>query len=125
VPAQGEVTLRITIGDDIAKADREGRIEWIYVQTVSSDCSKYDNYTLKMNTVDLARQYDIDASAQKPETALLFPEPGRLAPLPPLENIRRHRVRHIDLHRGVNYLTIKSYGDPMTITDVELGIKYR
>ena len=26
---------------------------------------------------------------------------------------------------GVNYITIKSYRDPLTITDVELAIMYR
>jgi len=34
-------------------------------------------------------------------------------------------VRHSDLHTGVNYITIKSYRDPFTITDGELAIRYR
>jgi hypothetical protein len=125
VPAKGEVTLRMTIGDDIAEARREGRIEKILLQTVSPDCADYNNYTVKLNTTDLSRQYAFVPYATKPESQLLFPKPGRAGALAPLEKVRRHPVRPIDLRMGVNFVTIKSYRDPMTISDVELAIVYR
>jgi len=124
VPAGGEVTLRLRVGDDIARAAGCGQLKSIALQTVSSDCSNYGNYTVLLNTVDLSRQYAFNAYAEKPETANLFPEPNRIGELPPLENIRRHPVRPIDLHTGLNYVTIKSYAEPLTITDVELAIYY-
>jgi len=34
-------------------------------------------------------------------------------------------VRAIDLQTGINFIAIKSYRDPLTITGVELAIKYR
>lgn len=124
VPAQGEATVCVEIGDDIAAAAAEERIDRIYVQTVSADCADYDNYTVKLNTVDLSRQYAFVAFAEKPEEVLLFPEPGRRGALPEPEKVRRHPVRPIDLHAGTNYITIKSYRDPLTITDVEVAILY-
>jgi hypothetical protein len=124
VPAGGEATLRLTVGDDIAKASAEGRIKVIYLQAVSSDCADYNNYTLRLNSVDLSRQYAFMPFAEAPESPLLFPEPIRTAPLPPVEKVRRHPVRPIDLHMGVNYVTVKSYRDAMTVTDVELAIVY-
>jgi len=125
VPAKGEVTLRMRIGDDIARADADGKIEKICLQTVSSDCSDYNNYTLKLNTIDLSRQYAYAAFAEQPEDVLLFPEPGRRGARPEPERVRRHPVRPIDLHLGDNFVTIKSYRTPLTITDVELAIYYR
>ncbi|MBI2194995.1 MAG: hypothetical protein HYU36_23690 [Planctomycetes bacterium] len=125
VPASGEVTLRLRVGDDVAKAAAQGRIKAIFLQAVSSDCADYNNYTLKLNSVDLSRQYAFLPYADKPAEALLFPEPGRSVPPPPLENVRRHPVRPIDLHTGINYVTIKSYKDAMTITDLELAIRYQ
>ena len=125
VPAAGEVTLCMSIGDDIAKAAAEDRIERICLQTVSSDCADYNNYTVKINGVDLARQYAFVPYAEKPSHVLLFPEPGRRGPLPPAEKVRRHPVRPADVHAGVNFIAIKSYRDPLTITDVELAIIYR
>lgn len=126
VPAGGEVTVRVSVGDDIAQAAAEDALDALYVQTVSSDCAEYNNYTLKLNGIDLARQYAFMPYALKPENALLFPEPERNpASIPAVEKVRRHKVRAIDLHTGVNFITIKSYRDPMTITDVEVGIVYR
>ncbi len=125
VPAGGEATLRLFVGDDIAAASRENRIRSIDLQTVSSDCASYNNYTLRLNAVDLARQYAYQAFATKPENVLLFPEPNRRQALPAAEFVRRHPVRAIDLQTGINYITIKSYRDPLTITDVELAIRYR
>ena len=49
---------------------------------------------------------------------------ARRGPLPEPEMVRRHPVRAIDLHMGANYITIKSYGEPLTITDLELAIVY-
>jgi hypothetical protein len=125
VPAEGEVSLRLWVGDDIAKAQAEGRIEKICLQTVSSDCRDYNNYTLKLNTVDLARQYAFTPYADKPADVLLFPEPGRRGALPEPERVRRHPVRPIDLHLGKNTITLKSYRDAFTVTDVELAIFYK
>jgi len=123
VPAGGEVTLRMRIGDDIVGNAK--CIESIQLQTISSDCADYGNYTIKLNTVDLARQYAFAAFAETPKNPLLFPEPNRTGVLPAVEKVRRHPVRPIDLHTGVNYITIKSYRDALTITDVELAIHYR
>jgi len=125
VPAQGEVTLRMRVGDDIAKADAAGKIEKICLQTVSSDCSDCNNYTLKLNSIDLSRQYAYAAYAEKPDDVLLFPEPARRGALPEPRRVRRHPVRPIDLHLGGNFVTIKSYRTPLTITDVELAIYYK
>jgi hypothetical protein len=125
VPAKGEVTLRLYVGDDVAKAAATGRIESIHLQTVSSDCADYGNYTVKLNTVDLSRQYAFVPFADKPEDVLMFPEPGRRGPLPEPQNVRRHPVRPIDLQTGINFIAVKSYRDPLTITGVELAIKYR
>ncbi len=125
VPAGGEVSLRLTIGDDIANAVKKQRLAKVWLQTISSDCDNYDNYTVELNAVDLSRQYAFVPYAEKPNEALLFPEPGRSGELPPLEKVRRHPVRPIDLHRGVNFISIKSYRDPLTISGVELAICYR
>jgi hypothetical protein len=125
VPAGGEVTLRMVLGDDIARAAKEDMIESICPQAVSSDCDDYNNYTLKLNTVDLARQYAFSPYAVKPETRFIFPEPDTTMPPVPLEKVRRHRVRAIDLHLGVNYITIKSHSQPLTVVEVELAIQYR
>ena len=125
VPAGGEVTLRLSVGDDIAEAAAEDRIDRICLQTVSPDCAHYDSYTVKLNQVDLSRQYAFVPFAQKPENVLLFPEPGRTGPLPEPENVRRHPVRPVDLQMGINFITIKSYREALTISDVELGIYYR
>lgn len=125
VPAGGEVTLRLYVGDDVAAAARASRIRSIELQTISSDCASYNNYTLRLNAVDLARQYAFQPYAEKPECVLLFPEPNRRQALPAPEYVRRHPVRVVDLQTGVNFITIKSYRDPLTITDVELAIRYR
>ena len=125
VPAKGEVTVRLTVGDDVAQASAVDRIKSIQLQTVSSDCADYNNYTVLLNAVDLSRQYAFMPYAEKPMQALLFPEPNRRNPAPPVEKVRRHPVRPIDLHLGVNFVTIRSYRDPLTITDVELAIHYR
>ena len=124
VPPGGEVTLRMSIGDDVAQAAQEGRIEGIRLQTVSSDCADYGNYTVKLNAVDLSRQYAFVPYAERPQDVLLFPEPGRRGPLPEAAKVRRHPVRPIDLHMGVNFIAIKSYRDALTVTDVELAIMY-
>jgi hypothetical protein len=123
IPARGEATVRLSIGDDLARL--HDRIETIQLQTVSSDCSDYANYTVKLNGTDLSRQYAFVPFANKPESALLFPEPGRTGALPSLEKVRRHSVRPVDLHMGVNVITIQSYCDPLTITDIELAIRYK
>jgi len=125
VPACGEVTLRLSVGDDVATAAAEDRIEKIYVQTVSSDCADHNNYTVKLNASDLSRQYAFVPYADRPQDVLLFPEPGRRGPLPDAARVRRHPVRAVDLHTGVNLISIKSYRDPLTVTDVELAIIYR
>lgn len=125
VPAGAEITLRMTVGDDIARFRKDQRIASIELQTISSDCADYNNYTLKLNGVDLSRQYAFQPHAVKPPNALLFPEPDRSLPVPPPEYVRRHPVRPIDLHMGVNFITIKSWKDPLTITGVELAIRYR
>jgi hypothetical protein len=125
VPAGGDVTLRMTVGDDIAGAAAANRLQSIRLQTVSTDCVDYNNYTVKLNAVDLSRQYAFVPFAEKPTKSLLFPEPNRTSPPPAPEKIRRHPVRPIDLHMGVNFITIQSYRDPLTISDVELAIEYR
>lgn len=125
VPALGEVTLRVTIGDNIAKATAENAIERIVVQAISPDCGNYNNYTLKLNGIDLARQYAFSPYATKPESRFIFPEPENTLPPVPLENVRRHPARPIDLHQGVNLITIKSWKEAMTISDVEIGIIYK
>lgn len=125
VPALGEVTLRITIGDDIAAAAKADRIEHIWVQAVSPDCADYNNYTLKLNGIDLARQYAFAPYATKPAHRLIFPEPENKMPETPVENVRRHPARAIDLHTGVNFVTIKSWKSEMKISDVEIGIVYK
>jgi hypothetical protein len=125
VPAGGEITLRMSVGDDIAKAAAANRIKAIYLQTVSSDCAAYNNYTVMLNGIDLSRQYAFSPFADKPECVQLFPEPNRSGALPAPENVRRHPVRPIDLHMGVNFITIKSYGEALTIADVELAIYYQ
>ncbi|MCE9592434.1 MAG: hypothetical protein K8S99_18160 [Planctomycetes bacterium] len=125
VPALGEVTLRIDVGEDIAADAAEDAIERIWVQAVSPDCGNYNNYTLKLNGIDLARQYAFLPYATKPESRFIFPEPENTQPAVPPENVRRHPARAIDLHRGVNFVTIKSWKDAMTISDVEIGIVYR
>jgi|GEM_PF-1700167 len=125
VPAGGEVTLRLSVGDDVVAADKAGKLKKILLQAVSSDCADYNNYTLKLNGIDLSRQYAFAAYAAKPDSALLFPEPARKGGLPPPEQVRRHPVRPIDLHMGVNYVTIKSYRNPLTVSDIELAIAYK
>ena len=126
VPANGEVTLRVFIGDDIAKAAMaRGAIERIEVQAISSDCDEYNNYTLKLNGIDLARQYAFTPYANKPESRFLFPEPENKQPPVPVEKVRRHPARAVDLHKGVNYVTIKSWKNAMTVTDVEIAIVYK
>jgi hypothetical protein len=124
VPAGGEVTLRMGVGDDVMAAEKAGRLMGIFLQTISSDCMDYNNYTLLLNGVDLSRQYAFIPFAAKPDSVLLFPEPARKGALPAPEQVRRHPVRPIDLHVGVNYITIRSYRDPLTIRDVELAIQY-
>jgi hypothetical protein len=120
-----ERTLRLRIGDDIARAALEGKIKSIALQIVSSDCGDYGNYTVLLNAVDLSRQYAFAAFAEKPQTVELYPEPNRSGEHPPLENVRRHPVRPIDVHTGLNFITIKSYAEPLIITDVELAIYYQ
>lgn len=125
VPALGEVTIRVSIGDDIAAAAKAGTIERIWVQAVSPDCADYNNYTLKLNGIDLARQYAYTPYATKPPHRLIFPEPENKMPPTPVENVRRHPARAIDLHMGVNYVTIKSWKAAMTVSDVEIAIVYK
>lgn len=125
VPGGGEITLRITVGDDVAKAQKENRLKAIYLQTISSDCSDYNNYTVMLNSIDLSRQYAFLPFAEKPQEVLLFPEPNNKKPLPEPEKARRHPVRHIDLLLGTNFITIKSYKEPLTITDVEIAVMYK
>ena len=74
---------------------------------------------------DLARQYAFSPYATQPESRFVFPEPENSRPVVPLANVRRHPARPIDLHLGVNYITVKSYKEPLTVTDVELAIIYR
>lgn len=125
VPAMGEVTLRMNIGDDIARADDDDAIERIIVQTISPDCGDYNNYTLKLNGIDLARQYAFSPYATRPDSRFIFPEPENAQPPVALENVRRHPARAIDLHMGVNYITIKSWKNAMTLSDLEIAIVYR
>ena len=82
-------------------------------------------YTLKLNGIDLARQYSFSPYAVKPESRFVFPEPENTMPPVPLERVRRHAARSIDLHTGVNFITIKSWNHAMTVSDVEIGIIYR
>jgi len=125
VPAEGEVTLRLFIGDDIAQAVKDGAIERIYAQAISSDCADYGNWTIKLNSVDLSRQYAFMPYATQPEDRYLFPEPyANEAPVP-LAQVRRHAVAPVNAHTGINFITIKSYREAMTITDVEVGILYK
>jgi len=125
VPAEGEVTLRLFIGDDIAQAVKDGAIERIYAQAISSDCADYGNWTIKLNSVDLSRQYAFMPYATQPEDRYLFPEPyANEAPVP-LAQVRRHAVAPVNVHTGINFITIKSYREAMTITDVEVGILYK
>lgn len=124
VPAKGEVTLRLTVGDDVARAALEGKLKQILLQTVSCDCAEYNNYTVYLNGIDLSRQYVFSAYADQPENVQLFEEPNRQG-LPEPPNVRRHPVRPIDLHMGVNYITIRSYRAALTIDDVELAIYYK
>lgn len=125
VPALGETTVRLFVGDDIAAAARDNAIERITLQSISPDCDNYNNYTLKLNGIDLARQYAYTPYANKPDNRFLFPEPENKMPTVALERVRRHPVRPIDLHQGVNYITIKSWKDAMTISDIELAIIYK
>lgn len=125
VPANGEASLRVFIGDDIARAAKDGAIERIEVQAISSDCDEYNNYTLKLNGIDLARQYAFIPYANKPESRFLFPEPENKQPAVPLEKVRRHPARAVDLHKGINLVTIKSWKNAMTISDVEIAIVYK
>ena len=125
VPAGGEVTLRLFIGDDIAKAERDGAIERILLQAISSDCADYGNWTIKLNGVDLSRQYAFFPYATQPEDRYIFPEPYASEAAVPLAQVRRHAVTPVYLQTGVNFITIKSYRDAMTVTDVEVGIVYR
>lgn len=124
VPAKGEASVRLRIGDDIAAAEAAGRIASIELQTVSPDCTDQGNYTVCLNGIDLARQYAFVPYADSPEDVLLFPEPGRRGALPERKHVRRHRVRANDLFTGVNHITIRSYRAPMTISDVEIAIRY-
>jgi len=125
VPAEGEVTLRLFIGDDIAKAAKKSAIERIYVQAISSDCADYGNWTIKLNGVDLSRQYAFMPYATQPDDRYLFPEPyANEAPVP-LAQVRRHAVAPINVQTGTNFITLKSYREAMTITDVEVAIIYR
>ena len=124
VPAGGEVTVALRLGDNLPAAVVEGRFDRAYVQTVSRDCSDYNNYTVKLNQTDLSRQNAFVAHANLPDGPLLFPEPGRRGALPDVHFVRRHPVRAVDLHQGVNFITVKSYKTALTITDVELAICY-
>lgn len=125
VPAMGEVTVRLRVGDDIAAAAKAGKIASIELQAISSDCDDYNNYTLKLNTIDLARQYAFTPFAEAPPHPLLFPEPAFRGALPDVKYVRRHPVRPLDLQTGVNHITVKSWKHAMTITGIELAIRYR
>ena len=92
VPAGGEVTLRLFIGDDIAGAVQDDAIARIYVQAISSDCANYGNWTIKLNGVDLSRQYAFMPYAQQPDARYLFPEPYAQEADVPLAQVRRHAV---------------------------------
>jgi hypothetical protein len=125
VPAMGEVTVTLSVGDDIAAAAKANKIESIELQAISSDCDDYNNYTLKLNSIDLARQYAFTAYAEAPPHALLFHEPAWRGALPDVKYVRRHPVRAIDLQTGVNRITIKSWKHAMTVVGIELAIRYR
>jgi len=125
IPADGSVTVRLSVGDDVKKAANEGRLEKIYLQTVSSDCDDYENYAVYLNFIDVARQYLRKPRTVIPESRLIFPEPGWKGELPAPENVRRHPVRPIDLHLGTNFITIESKRNPLTITDIEVAIIYK
>jgi hypothetical protein len=118
-----EASVALRLGDDIAAA--EHRIAEIWLQVISSDCEDYGNWTVKLNNVDLSRQYAFVPYADEPDDVLLFPEPARRGELPPPNRVRRHPVRPIDLLTGLNHIAIKSYGDPLTVVGVELAIRYR
>ena len=125
VPPGGRATARLRIGDDLATAERDRRVASIEVQTVSSDCDSYDNYTVLLNGIDLSRQYAFVPYAERPENVLLFDEPGRRGPLPAKTNVRRHSARSCDLMTGINEVTIVSHRAAMTVTDVEIAIRFR
>jgi hypothetical protein len=125
VPAEGEATLRLFIGDDIAKAAADGALDRICVQAISSDCADYGNWTIKLNGIDLSRQYAFTPYAAQPDDRYIFPEPyANEAPVP-LARVRRHAVAPVNVQTGVNFITIKSYREAMTVTDVEVGIVYK
>jgi len=67
VPAGGEVTVRITIGDDIAKAVAENKIERIDVQTISPDCGDYNNYAVASTRSSSSGSMRSRPNALKPE----------------------------------------------------------
>ena len=77
---------------------------------------------VKLNGVDLSRQYAFVAYAEKPDDVLLFPEPGRTGILPEAERVRRHSVNPVYLQTGLNFITLKSYKKSFTVTDVELAV---
>jgi hypothetical protein len=123
VPAGGETTVHIRIGDDIASATAAGRIRQIALQIVAPDCEP-DNATVLLNGIDLARQYAFFPYAETPDDPLLFPEPGRVTPPPEAVSVRRHRVRPTDLFTGVNTIIVRSYGQAFSVEAVELAIIY-
>ncbi len=125
VPAEGEVTLRMFIGDDIAAAVANGTLDRIWVQAIASDCEDYGNWTIKLNGVDLSRQYAFLPYAEQPADRFIFPEPEARGTPPPLAQVRRHAVAPINVHTGINYLTLKSYRDAFTVTDIEVGITFK
>lgn len=125
VPAGGETDLRIMIGDDIAKAVAEDKIEKIYLQVMSPDCDDYTNYTIKLNSMDLSRQYAFVPYADTPEDVLLFPEPARRGALPDPKNVRRHSINPAYVHTGTNVIGLKSYKKAFSVTAVELAIVYK
>jgi len=125
VPSKGEVTVRLRVGDDIAAAEADDAITSIELQTVSSDCTNVDEYTVLLNGVDLSRQYAFAPYADQPENVLLFPEPALRGSGPDRAYVRRHPARTGDLLAGVNDITIRSYGATLTITAVEIAVRYR
>ena len=77
-----------------------------------------------LNGIDLSRQYAFTPYAAQPDDRYLFPEPYANEVPIPLAQVRRHAAAPVNVQTGVNFITIKSYREALTITDVEVGIVY-
>jgi hypothetical protein len=60
----------------------------------------------------------------RPGRRFIFPEPENKMPDVDLAKVRRHAARLVDLLRGTNVVSVKSWGTEMTGSDVEIGLEY-